>query len=73
MKRYYFDLRDQDDLAVDEEGLELPDMDAVRAEAMRSIVDAVQDVTIVSGEIAVEVRDDLGPVMTARFDMSIPS
>ena len=36
MAIYYFDLREGDALAVDEEGLELCDMRAVRAEATRS-------------------------------------
>jgi uncharacterized protein DUF6894 len=36
MARYYFDLRDGDQLAVDEEGMELPIMQAVQVEAARS-------------------------------------
>jgi hypothetical protein len=39
MSRYYFDLREAGELAVDDEGLELPILEAVRIEAARSLVD----------------------------------
>jgi hypothetical protein len=34
----YFDLRDDDGLTIDDEGIELPDLRAVRYEASRSVV-----------------------------------
>lgn len=67
MKRYYFDVRDQDGLVVDDEGIDLPDMDEVRAEVVQSLLDAVRDGPIISEEVTVEVRDDDGSVMTARL------
>jgi hypothetical protein len=73
MPRFYFDLRDGDDLAVDEEGLELPDMSAVQAEAAISLADMARDAVhsdpLVSGghRMSIEVRDDVGPVMQVRF------
>jgi Domain of unknown function (DUF6894) len=72
MKRYYFDLRDDDSLAVDEEGLELPGIQAVQEEAARSLVDmtksAVAALQSSSGRhMAIEVRDDTGPVLQVRF------
>ena len=36
MRRYYFDLRDGDELAVNEEGVELRDIDSVQEEAART-------------------------------------
>jgi hypothetical protein len=39
MRRYYFDLREGDDLAPDEEGLELPSIEQVQEEAARSLAD----------------------------------
>jgi hypothetical protein len=33
MRRYYFDIRNEDDLTVDEEGLGLRDIEAVQEEA----------------------------------------
>ena len=37
MKRYFFDLRDGDELTPDDEGLELSTMEAVQEEAARSL------------------------------------
>lgn len=73
MPRFYFDLRDGDDLAIDEEGLELPDIGAVQAEAAISLADmardAVHSAPLIPGghHMAIEVRDDVGPVMQVRF------
>jgi len=73
MPRFYFDLRDGDDLAVDEEGLELPDIGAVQAEAAISLADmardAVHNAPLGPGghRMAIEVRDEIGPVMQVRF------
>lgn len=36
MTRYYFDIKDGDDLALDEEGLELPAIKAAQVAAARS-------------------------------------
>ncbi|WP_369722230.1 hypothetical protein AB8Z38_35770 [Bradyrhizobium sp. LLZ17] len=77
MPRFYFDLRDGDDLAVDEEGLELPNIGAVQAEAAISLADmardAVHSAPLVGGghRMAIEVRDDAGPVMQVRFAFEV--
>ena len=73
MTVYYFDLRDGDDLIQDEEGLELPDYEAVQMEAAKALSDMARDTmrgipdTKLARKLAIEVRDDKGPVMTARF------
>jgi hypothetical protein len=71
MARYYFDLRDGDELAVDDEGFELPDLEAVQREAVLSLCDgtrdAVEKATRVLTNMAIEVRDDVGPVMQVMF------
>ena len=43
MKRYFFDLRDGDELTPDDEGLELSTMEAVQEEAARSLADMARD------------------------------
>jgi hypothetical protein len=43
MPRYYFDLRDEDEVAVDEEGLELSSLRAVQIEAAKSLADLARD------------------------------
>ncbi|MFG3598308.1 DUF6894 family protein [Bradyrhizobium sp. RDI18] len=77
MKRYYFDLRDGDAVSVDEKGLELPDIEAVQEEAARSLVDMAKDA--VRGRrfsgfgrgMEIEVRDEDGPVLQAKFTFEI--
>jgi hypothetical protein len=77
MPRYYFDLRDEKELAVDEEGLELSDMRAVQAEAAKSLADMARDAvhtfSSVGGthHMAIEVRDDIGPVMQVKFAFEV--
>ena len=74
MTRYYFDLRDEDGLVVDDEGMELPDIVAVEQEATQAIIDAAREALVRRtrpGETAIEVRDEIGHVMRARFNIAI--
>jgi hypothetical protein len=43
MKRYFFDLRDGDELTRDDEGLELSTTEAVQEEAARPLADMARD------------------------------
>jgi uncharacterized protein DUF6894 len=67
MRRYFFDLRHGDQMVPDDEGIILPNLGAVQAEAMRSLITLASDFVDYPGPIAVEVRDDAGPVMRARI------
>jgi hypothetical protein len=73
MSRYYFDLRDGGYLSIDEEGMELPTMQAVQIEAARSLVDIAKHAvwstaaTVLGHQMAIEVRDENGPVLQAKF------
>lgn len=72
MARYFFDMRDGDEVLAGEEGMELPTIDAVRDEAAHSLADMARDEVPPSGNgparhMAIEVRDGDGPVMHARF------
>ncbi len=76
MPRYYFDLRDGDDLMPDEEGLELASVHSVQEEAALSLADlakeAIRDrIDGDGGLLAVEARDDKGPVLQARFTVRL--
>ncbi len=77
MPRYYFDLRDDTGIALDEEGLELSGPRAVQAEAAKSAADVARDAMLsapLTGdrqEMAIEVRDAGGPVMQVRFCFQI--
>lgn len=76
MTRYYFDLLDDEGLSVDEEGLELTSLRAVQAEAAKSLADMARDAAhSLDGPtkrfMAIEVRDDTGPVMQVRFNFEV--
>jgi len=73
MQRYFFDGRDGDNLAPDEEGMMLPSLAAVQEEAARSLADMARDMLrLQSGHhLAVEVRHANGPVVEARFHWTI--
>ncbi|MCA1361259.1 MULTISPECIES: hypothetical protein [Bradyrhizobium] len=77
MTRYYFDLRDDKGIALDEEGLELSSARAVQAEAAKSVADLARDAMLGAPptgdrqEMAIEVRDASGPVMQVKFNFQI--
>ncbi|MCA1511606.1 MULTISPECIES: DUF6894 family protein [unclassified Bradyrhizobium] len=77
MPRYYFDLRDDKGIALDEEGLELSSPRAVQAEAAKSVADLARDALLsapLTGdrqELAIDVRDASGPVMQVKFCFQI--
>ncbi|MCK1358928.1 hypothetical protein [Bradyrhizobium sp. 199] len=79
MPRYYFDLRDEQGIALDEEGLELSSPRAVRAEAAKSVADMARDAVLsapLTGnrqKMAIDVRDADGPVMQVKFCFEIDS
>jgi hypothetical protein len=69
MPRYYFDSDDDGDQSiVDDIGVELPDLDAVKLEASRALADLARDVLpgSIRRELSVSVRDRLDrPVLKA--------
>ena len=75
MGRYYFDLRDSESLAVDEEGLELGDVQAAQEEAALSLADAARDSRRRSDgglhQMTIEVRTDDGPLMRVSFSFDV--
>ena len=78
MRRYFFDLRDEQGLIPDEEGLLLSSLEAAQDEAARSLGGFAHDEARRSKldgefvrEMAIEVRDDDGPVMRAQFSFEI--
>ena len=76
MPRYYFDLRDGDDLAADEEGMVFATIDGAQSEAAHSLADMARDAVRrhrggKSQFMAIEVRDDKGPVLEVRFAFEI--
>jgi hypothetical protein len=66
MPKYFFDLQDPQGAIVDDEGVELPSVDAARSEARQTIGEAARSLMAkgVDGRIVVEVRGPAGPVLT---------
>jgi hypothetical protein len=78
MNRYFFDLRDEHGVVADEQGILLPSLEAVQDEAARAIGDLARDEVrrikadaSEARQLAVEVRDDTGAVMHAKFSCEI--
>jgi hypothetical protein len=59
MPLFFFNIRDGYDVDEDEEGVELPDLDAARAEALAT-VEELRDQLADAGNIELEITDDTG-------------
>ena len=59
MPRYYFDIKDDDDVTIDDRGVDLPDLDAAIAEARQALADMVGEALQQKDhdEMAVRIRD----------------
>ena len=66
---YFFDTRDNDNFIEDDVGIELPDLEAVKAQAARSLAELARDVLpgSLQRDLAVEVRDERQPVLQAKL------
>jgi hypothetical protein len=73
MPRYFFDTMDSGRLVCDESGIELPSIQAARAEAARSLADIARDMPPDNcREVVVEVSDDEGcPLFRAALYFEI--
>jgi len=75
MRRYYFDIREGDEIFPDEEGLELSTIEKVQEEAARSLADMARDAVRTLGassqQMSIEVGDDSGPVLQLKFTFAV--
>ncbi|QOZ37874.1 hypothetical protein [Bradyrhizobium sp. CCBAU 53421] len=75
MPRYYFDLKDDNGVILDEEGLHLRDLEEAQNEAARSLGgmarDALANARGAADHMEIAVRDDDGDVMVVRFSFEI--
>ena len=69
MTRYFFDIREGDEVAIDEEGKDLPSVEAAQEEAARSLADLARDKIgcYPFCHMRIGVRDKDGPVVEAKF------
>jgi hypothetical protein len=72
MDRYYFDIREGDELARDDTGLKFQSLSAAHDDALRALTTMVKD-SVVQGHpeqsFAIEVRDGAGPVIEVRAEI----
>jgi hypothetical protein len=59
MPRFYFNIRDGYDVDEDEEGIELPDLEAARAEALATVEELREELAD-AGNIELEIVDETG-------------
>jgi hypothetical protein len=74
MARFYFDIRENGETRIDDEGVELQDLDAAVREATEAIVQMARDFRPAEGsrEISIEVRDtDGNRLMTVIIALSV--
>lgn len=73
VQRYYFDIREDDQLAPDEEGLEMRNTDDVQKEAVQALADMARDLVLQRKlhHLAIIVRDETGPVLELNYNWSM--
>jgi hypothetical protein len=69
MALYFFDTRDNDEFVSDDIGLELPDLQAVKAQAALALTELARDVLpgSLKRTLTIEVRDERQPVLRATM------
>jgi uncharacterized protein DUF6894 len=71
MRRYFFDIELGNANAEDEEGLILPNLEAVQKEALRTLAEIAKELISFPADMSVRVRDEAGGVMRARVVFEI--
>jgi uncharacterized protein DUF6894 len=77
MPRYYFDIRDGEELIVDDEGADMSDLEAVQMEAAQSLAEMARHAVWSRAEaklgrrLGIEVRDENGSILQAKFTFEI--
>lgn len=76
MTVYFFDFKLGDLISIDDEGLELPNVEAAHDQAVSALVDAARDAIsegAIDQQLAIEVRDEIGLILevTAVFGSKV--
>ena len=75
--RYFFDLTEGDQVALDNEGIDFPSVEMAQQEAALSLANLARDLVLTNGRngvshcMAIHVRDTNGPVLKAHFVFEI--
>jgi hypothetical protein len=60
MPRFYFDIRENGRLLIDEDGTDLPNLQVAEREAIMTAIELVREAVHGDTDITVEVRDERG-------------
>ncbi|KRR11620.1 hypothetical protein CQ12_40960 [Bradyrhizobium jicamae] len=74
MRRYYFDVRDDDTLQTDDEGRELSSFEAMQEEATLNLAEMALHAMVKRGadhRMSIQVRDDRGPLLKVKCTFEI--
>lgn len=71
MPRFYFDVTADGRTLVDDEGLDLPSLDAARKEARTAAAEMAKEGEACPKDIGIQVRDGSGPVPVAEVRLSL--
>jgi len=77
MVRFYFDIRQDGKVVPDEEGMVFPDMEAVKREAIQSLIEIARDATSshfeaeARYELTIEARVDQEPILEATLAIQV--
>jgi hypothetical protein len=69
-KRYYFDIRSDDDFSLDEQGVQLTGQRAAAVEAAKSLAEMMKDFPMIDGEpfkLIIEVRSEVEALFQIAF------
>ncbi|TPQ38877.1 hypothetical protein C2U70_08270 [Bradyrhizobium guangdongense] len=70
--RFYFDYEDTSGITPDEHGIDLPDIEAARLVALRSLVEVIRGQRLSRApSVTVNIRTDAGPVLSMSTSLEI--
>ena len=75
--RYFFDLREDNQVVLDREGIDFPSVELAQQEAALSLANLARDFVLTNGKnglshnMSIHVRDENGPVIKAQFAFEI--
>jgi hypothetical protein len=71
MPQFYFDVTIDEDVTVDDDGLDLPSLDAARQEAMMTAAGMARDDAACPKNITIRVRNGSGPQPVATVRLAL--
>ena len=70
-RRYYFDIRHDDDFVQDDVGSKLRSFQAAKEQAARALAEIARDALPGARTLSIEVRDEMGLVLRASLRVEV--